>query len=153
MSTSPQPPIALTTEEVSRLVDEHFPEIHAAGRRMIIESVGPGSARVRLAIDARNLRPGGTISGPTMFLLADFAIYVALLANLGAPAISAVTSNLSITFLLRPEPVDPIAEVRLIRIGRRLAYGEVSLYSVGRDEMIAHATGSYALSAPKKNAG
>jgi uncharacterized protein (TIGR00369 family) len=147
MSRETTPRAPLTTEAVSRLIDETFPEIHAAGRQMHIESVADRRARVRLGIDPRNLRPGGTVSGPAMFTLADFAIYVALIATLGSSAIPAVTSNLSINFLLRPSPVDVIAEVNLIRIGRRLAYAEVALYSDGREEMIAHVTGSYALPA------
>ena len=145
MSSEASPRPRLSTEDVARLIDETFPEIHSAGRRMVIESVAERRARVRLAIDPRNLRPGGTVSGPTIFTLADFTIYVALIATLGTPAIPAVTSNLSINFLLRPEPVDVVAEAHLIRIGRRLAYSEVALFSVGRDDMIAHATGSYAL--------
>lgn len=149
MSSEASPRAPLSTEAVSRLIDETFPEIHAAGRQMVIESVADRRARVRLGIDLRNLRPGGTVSGPAMFTLADFTIYVALIAALGPPAIPAVTSNLSINFLLRPDPVDVVAEAHLIRIGRRLAYAEVALFSVGREEMIAHATGSYALGAGK----
>ncbi|MGE0700642.1 MAG: PaaI family thioesterase [Hyphomicrobiaceae bacterium] len=145
MSSKAPPRTPLTTADVSRLIDETFPEIHAAGRQMEVESVGDRVARVRLGIDPRNLRPGGTVSGPAMFTLADFTIYVALIATLGPIAIPAVTSNLAITFLLRPDPVDVVAEARLIRIGRRLAYAEVALHSLGREEMIAHATGSYAL--------
>ncbi len=149
MSREATPRAPLTTEAVSRLIDETFPEIHAAGRQMVIESVADRRARVRLAIDPRNLRPGGTVSGPAMFTLADFAIYVALIATLGPAAVAAVTSNLSINFLLRPDPVDVVADVNVIRIGRRLAYAEVAVYSAGRDEMIAHATGSYALPTSK----
>ncbi|MDX2155161.1 MAG: PaaI family thioesterase [Hyphomicrobiaceae bacterium] len=85
------------------------------------------------------------MSGPTLFLLADFSIYVALLATLGPKAIQAVTSNLNITFLRRPRPVDVRAEARLIRVGRRLVYAEVALRSAGSDDVVAHATGSYAL--------
>ena len=149
MSREATPRATLTTEAVSRLIDETFPEIHAAGRQMVIESLADRRARVRLAIDPRNLRPGGTVSGPAMFTLADFAIYVALIATLGPAAVAAVTSNLSINFLLRPDPVDVVADVNVIRIGRRLAYAEVAVYSAGRDEMIAHATGSYALPTSK----
>ena len=116
---------------------------------MIIESVADRRARVRLQIDPRNLRPGGTVSGPTLFTIADFTIYVALIATLGPPAITSVTSNLSINFLLRPSPVDVVADAKLLRIGRRLAYAEVSVYSAGRADMIAHATGSYALVAAR----
>jgi uncharacterized protein (TIGR00369 family) len=140
---------SLTTEAVSRIIDETFPEIHAAGRQIKIESVGLRRARVRLGFDPRHLRPGGTVSGPAMFTLADFTIYVALIATLGEAGIPAVTSNLSINFLLRPEPVDVIADAKLLRIGRRLAYAEVALYSDGREDMIAHATGNYAIPTPR----
>ncbi len=115
---------------------------------MEIESVGPNTARVRMHLTERNTRPGGTISGPAMFTLADFSIYVALIGRLGEPAIPSVTSNLNITFLMRPPPRDVIAETQLVRVGRRLAYADVALYSDGGSEMIAHATGSYALVPP-----
>ena len=117
---------------------------------MIIESVADRRARVRLQIDPRNLRPGGTISGPTLFTIADFSIYVALIATLGMPAITSVTSNLSINFLSRPDPVNVVAEATLLRVGRRLAYAEVGVYSEGRPDLVAHATGTYALSASKE---
>ena len=82
-----------------------------------------------------------------MFALADLTIYVALIGTLGVPAIAAVTSNLNINFLLRPALADIVADARIIRLGRRLAYAEVQLYSEGNPEMIAHATGSYAIPA------
>jgi uncharacterized protein (TIGR00369 family) len=144
------PPLGhLSAEAVTELVDQAFPQIHAAGRVMEIEQIGPDTARVRMRLNDRNTRPGGTISGPAMFTLADFSIYAALLGRLGAPAIPAVTSNLNITFLMRPPPRDVIAETRLVRVGRRLAYAEVALYSDGGSEMIAHATGTYALAKSK----
>jgi uncharacterized protein (TIGR00369 family) len=149
MPNQASPRASLTTEAVSRIIDETFPEIHAAGRQITIESVGERHARVRLGFDPLHLRPGGTVSGPAMFTLADFTIYVALIATLGEAAIPAVTSNLSINFLLRPEPADVIAEARLLRIGRRLASAEVALHSDGRDDMIAHATGNYAIPTPR----
>jgi uncharacterized protein (TIGR00369 family) len=135
----------LSAQAVTELIDDAFPQIHAAGRVMEIEDVGPDTARVRMRLNDRNTRHGGTISGPAMFTLADFSIYAALIGRLGAPAIPAVTSNLNITFLMRPPPRDVIAETRLVRVGRRLAYAEVALYSDGGSEMIAHATGTYAL--------
>lgn len=117
---------------------------------MEIEDIGPDTARVRMRLSDRNTRPGGTISGPAMFTLADFSIYAALLGRLGEPVIPAVTSNLNITFLTRPPAKDVIAETRLVRVGRRLAYAEVALYSDGENEMIAHATGTYALPSTTK---
>ncbi len=135
----------LRVEEVTRLIDETFPGIHTGGRTVFIESVADRTACVRLKLDPRNIRPGGTISGPAMFMLADFAIYVALIATIGAPAISAVTSNLNINFLLRPDPADLLANAKVIRIGRRLAYAEVHISADGGGEVLAHATGSYAM--------
>jgi uncharacterized protein (TIGR00369 family) len=145
MSTDTPSPKHLSAEAVTELIDDAFPQIHAAGRVMEIEDIGPDTARVRMRLNDRNTRHGGTISGPAMFTVADFSIYAALIGRIGAPAIPAVTSNLNITFLMRPPPRDVIAETRLVRVGRRLAYAEVALYSDGGSEMIAHATGTYAL--------
>jgi uncharacterized protein (TIGR00369 family) len=101
---------------------------------------------VRLVHHQRHTRPGGTISGAAMFMLADFAVYVAIIAALGEIALEAVTTNLNINFLAKPKPRDLIAEVRLIRLGRRLAGGEVEIVSDGLPDMVAHATATYALS-------
>lgn len=95
--------------------------------------------------DARNTRPGGTISGVAMFSLADFSVYVAIIGSLGEAGFDAVTSSLNINFLARPEANDMTAVVKLIRLGRRLAVGEVELYSEGVPDIVAHATASYAL--------
>ncbi|MFM9940401.1 MAG: PaaI family thioesterase [Hyphomicrobiaceae bacterium] len=145
MSIGTDPRTPLTVADVNALIDATFPGIHVNGRWLHIESVADRVARVRMSAVASAIRPGGTISGPAMFTLADFAIYAALIATLGAPAIAAVTSNLNITFLLRPEAVDVMAHARIIRLGRRLAYADVELVSVGKPDVIAHATGSYAL--------
>jgi uncharacterized protein (TIGR00369 family) len=90
------------------------------------------------------LRPGGTVSGPAMFKLADFGIYVAILAMIGPVALT-VTTNLTINFLRRPLQKDLVAEVRILKLGRRLAVAEVALYSEGQDAMVAHATGTYSI--------
>jgi uncharacterized protein (TIGR00369 family) len=145
MSTDTPQPSHLSVTAVAELIDASFPQIHASGRVMEIESVGPNTSRIRMHLTEHNTRPGGTISGPAMFTLADLAIYAALLGRLGSAAIPSVTSNLNITFLLRPPARDVIAEARLVRVGRRLAYAEVALYSDGGTEMIAHATGTYAI--------
>jgi uncharacterized protein (TIGR00369 family) len=100
---------------------------------------------VRLKIQARNMRPGGTVSGPAMFTLADFAVYVAIIGNVGEPGIEAVTTNMNINFLAKPEPRDITAHVRLLRLGRRLAVGEAEIMSDGSPDMVAHAIATYAL--------
>ncbi len=145
MSIETNPRTPLTVEAVDRLIDEHFPGINAGGRRIHLETVADRAARCRLKPTECSIRPGGTISGPAMFTLADFTIYVALIGTLGYPGIAGVTSNLNINFLRRPAPADLIAHARIIRLGRRLAFAEVELYSDGEPDMIAHATGSYAI--------
>lgn len=111
------------------------------------------AARVRQLFSEKRLRPGGTVSGPSMFELADVAIYVAILAQMGlgddparahaSPAALTVTTNLNINFLRKPDPVDLLAEARLMKVGRRLVVGEAWLRSQGREEPVAHATATY----------
>jgi uncharacterized protein (TIGR00369 family) len=148
MSIEPDVTNRLDVQRVEALIDARFPQIHAGGRTLLIEEVAARSARVRLKAHDRNIRPGGTVSGPAMFTLADFAVYVAIIGALGEAGIAAVTTNLNINFLAKPEPRDLLASVRLLRIGRRLAVGEVELYSEGVPEMVAHAIATYALPPP-----
>jgi uncharacterized protein (TIGR00369 family) len=145
---SPAPGAAaprLDAGRIAALVNIRFPQIHAGGQTMHIEEVHHGGARVRLAADPRHTRPGGTISGPAMFALADFSVYVAIIASLGEAGFDAVTSSLHINFLARPAANDMIAHVKLLRLGRRSAVGEVELYAEGVSDMVAHATATYAL--------
>jgi uncharacterized protein (TIGR00369 family) len=135
----------LDIARIEALIDARFPQIHAGGRALAIEAVGPRSARVRLKNHDRHMRPGGTVSGPAMFTLADFAIYVAIIATLGEAGMEAVTSNMNIHFLAKPEPRDVTAHVRLIRLGKRQAVAEAELYSEGVPEMVAHAMATFAL--------
>jgi uncharacterized protein (TIGR00369 family) len=134
----------MTGEELEAFLDEVFPQRNQGGALSRIEEVGPLFARVRLHYDQRHLRPGGTISGPTMMGLADLALYAAILANIG-PVALAVTTNLSFNFLRKPGPRDLIAECRLLKLGKRLAVGEVALRSDGEPEIVCHATGTYSI--------
>ena len=138
----------LDAERLQALIDARFPQIHAGGRTLIIEDVGVRTARVRFKSHERHMRPGGTISGSAMFTLADFGVYAAIIATLGEAGIDAVTTNLNINFLSRPEARDLLASVRVIRLGRRLAVGEAEIYSEGSAEMVAHAIATYALPSP-----
>ena len=138
---------SLSAERIEALIDARFPQIHADGRLLAIEETGPRSARVRMTIHDRHIRSGGTVSGPSMFTLADFSVYVAIIGALGEAGIDAVTTNLNINFLAKPEPRDLISVVRLIRLGRRLAVGEAQIYSDGVPDMVAHAIATYAVPA------
>lgn len=110
-----------------------------------VQSLEEGRARLRLPFRSDFMRAGGTVSGPAMMMLADYALY-AVIMSVAENGEGAVTSNLNTTFLRRPKPAAVIAEARLIRCGRRLAYGEVTLFSEGdENEPVAHATGTYAM--------
>jgi uncharacterized protein (TIGR00369 family) len=129
----------MTAAEVESLLDREFPQIHHGGRSYHIEEVGPLFARVRMAYHERHIRPGGTLSGPSMMALADYTLYVAILANIG-PVPLAVTTNLSFNFLRKPAQRDLIAECRLMKLGKRLAVGEVAPRGDGDN-----ATGTYSI--------
>jgi uncharacterized protein (TIGR00369 family) len=145
MSIPTSQPHSLDVKRIEELIDARFPQIHSGGRKFVVEEVAFRSARVRMTADPRNIRPGGTVSGPAIFTLADFSIYVAVIATLGEAGFEAVTSNLNINFLARPGATDMTAVVKLIRLGRRLAVGEAELYAQGVADMVAHPTATYAL--------
>jgi uncharacterized protein (TIGR00369 family) len=134
----------MTIDELEGFLAREFPQLFEGGRSFRIEGVSPGSVKVRMHIDERHLRPGGTISGPAMFALADVALYVAILAALG-PVALAVTTNLTINFLRKPEPRDIIAETQLLKLGKRLAVGQVLIVPADGGEPVAHATGTYSI--------
>jgi uncharacterized protein (TIGR00369 family) len=133
----------MTLSEVRAFLDREFPQIAANGR-YTVEELRPRGARLRAAYHERQIRPGGTISGPTMMALADLSLYVAVLASIG-PVALAVTTNLNINFLRRPAPRDLISECRLLKLGNRLAVGEVSIFSEGEEDPVAHVTGTYSI--------
>lgn len=138
----------MTAPEISAYLDQVFPQLNHGGRTYFVEDVGPMTARMRCDYHERHLRPGGTISGPTMMALADVALYVAILAQIG-PVALAVTTSLSYNFLRKPGPVALIGEAKLLKLGKRLAVGEVALYSQGESEMVCHATGTYSIPADR----
>ncbi|MCK7612092.1 PaaI family thioesterase [Roseibium sediminicola] len=131
-------------DEIMDLLDEVFPQIHAGGRVYAIDSVLPGEAAVRLSANELHLRPGGTVSGPSMMALADLAAYVVILAHIGPEAL-AVTTNLNINFLRKPEPGDLIATCRLLKLGKRLAVVDCGIAGEGQEDLVAHATATYSV--------
>jgi uncharacterized protein (TIGR00369 family) len=110
-----------------------------------IERLLPGGVAVRLRVAERHLRPGGTVSGPSIFALADVAFYLAILSHVG-PLALAVTTSASLDFLRKPEAgCDLIAEARLLKLGRRLAVGDVMIFSEPVVEPVARASLTYSL--------
>jgi uncharacterized protein (TIGR00369 family) len=110
-----------------------------------IEAIGGKQARARFRVGRQHLRPGDTVSGPTMMALADVAMYAALLGEIGLVPL-AVTTSLNINFLRKPAQKDLYADARLLKVGKRLAVGEVTLYSDGEaDAPVAHVTCTYSI--------
>ncbi|MFN0263353.1 PaaI family thioesterase [Tepidamorphus sp. 3E244] len=136
--------LKMTVEELETFIDTEFPQVHHGGRSFAIEGIRPMGATVRLFYHDRHLRPGGTISGPAMMSIADYAMYIAILAQLG-PVALAVTTNFSINFLRKPEQKDLMADCTLLKLGKRLAVAEVSMRSEGSDDVVAHVVGTYSI--------
>src|SRR5271168_2267742 len=133
-------PRPFAIDELRAYLVEIFPELWKRGD-FRIEELAPMAATLRLVHHPKNLRHGGTIAGPAMV-----ALYVAILGEVGRVA-HAVTTNVSINFLRKPAPADLIGKATLIKLGKRLAVGEVELYSEGESDMVAHATGTYSIPA------
>ncbi len=135
---------AMTAEELNAFMAASFTRWERTG--IVVERAGHREVKLRMATGERALRPGGTVSGPTMFMLADTALYTAVLASVGPKAL-AVTTNMTINFLRKPPPRDLVAECRLLKLGKRLAVGDVTIFSDGDEEPVAQATGAYSIPA------
>ncbi len=114
-----------------------------------VTDLGPGRATARMPFQSNILRPGGTVSGPALMGLADFAAYAVVLSAIGRVEL-AVTTNLNINFLRKPAPAAVIAEGKLLKLGKRLAICEVELFTEGDPEMVAHVTATYSIPPPDK---
>lgn len=134
----------MSVAELEKFLQAEFPQMLSAGD-IAIESADGTSCLLRQRYSERMLRPGGTVSGPTLMALADFAMYVVLLSAIG-PVGLAVTTNLNINFLRKGQPgQDVLAAARILKLGKRLAVGEVSLLSGTSADPIAHVTSTYSI--------
>lgn len=135
-----------TQQDLAAFLRAEFPQ-----SKCTIRSVGGMAASVRHEVGEAELRPGGTVAGPVLMAVADVALYVAILGEIGIVPL-AVTTSFTINFLRKP-PADRavVADCALLKVGKRLAIGEVTLYSEGLDEPVAHVVGTYAI--PPERAG
>lgn len=134
--------MALQAKDVQNLIRSWIPLAEQIDLQ--VESIADNCARIRIPFDERNKRPGGSVSGPVLMAAGDTAMYAAILGSLGEVAM-AVTSNLNINFMQRPGEVDIIAEGKILKLGKRIAYCEVEIFTSVSHELVAHVTGSYAL--------
>ncbi len=134
----------INVEEYNRISRERLPFASDMGLRL--DAIHEDHVVMRAVYSEKFLRPGGTVSGPVMMALADAAMYALVLSRIG-PVELAVTTSLNINFLHRPKPGDVVAEARMLKLGKRLAVGEVNLYSEGEDhdDPVAHVTATYSI--------
>ena len=132
--------VPATREEVAAFVAAEFPQM-----KCTVRATGNMGSTVVHDIGASELRPGGTVSGPVLMTVADVALYVAILGEIGIVPL-AVTTSLSINFLRKPPASNRIVGIcKLMKLGKSLAVGEVSMYSEGSKEPVAHAVGTYSI--------
>ena len=131
-------------EALNRFLETDFPQLHTDGKVFEVTAVAPGAVVLRLVPNARHLRPGGTVSGPTLFALADVGAYCAVLAHIG-PVALAVTTNLNINFLRKPEPGPLSCTCQLLKLGKRLAVVDASIFDEDGEDLVAHATATYSI--------
>ena len=131
----------MTPDDLHRFLKEEFPQ---APPGISVESVDDTTIRVRQVTEDKHLRPGGTISGPTLMAMVDFGFYLLLLSRLG-PVAMAVTTNLNINFMRKPDPGHLVGEGRLLKLGKTLAVGDFTIWNEGEKDPVAHATVTYSI--------
>lgn len=132
----------MTKQELNTFLQREFAQVASD---FTIEQVAPMQVRLRLNVQEKHLRPGGTVSGPAMFALADVAVYLAILAMIGPKALS-VTTSCAIDFLRKPTAgIDLVCEAKLLKLGRVLAVGDALIYSCSKPEPVARASLTYSI--------
>jgi uncharacterized protein (TIGR00369 family) len=132
----------MTTQEITEFLTQEFPQIDG---EFVVDQVDNEAIVIRLPVADRHLRPGGTVSGPSMFALADLAFYVAVLAHVGPKAL-AVTTNCNIDFMRKPAAgQDLLGKATILKLGRSLIVGDVMIFSEGMDKPAARASLTYSV--------
>lgn len=134
----------MTVADLNRFLDTDFSEVHRDGKIFEVIATGPGFATMRFDPNEKHLRPGGTVSGPALFALADVTAYIALLAHIG-PVALAVTTNLNINFLRKPRLGALECTCGILKLGKRLAVLDAAIVEQGGVEFVAHATATYSI--------
>ncbi len=134
----------LDATQLQEILTSSFPDSDVPRVEQVLED----EVTLVQTVNDRHGRPGGTLSGPTMMMLADTAAWMAILAQIG-PVLLAVTTSLHIDFLRKPEITDLVARAKMLKLGRKLAVVEVSLFSLGHDQLVAKAQVTYAIPTKK----
>ena len=133
----------MNAADVEAFLDREFPQVHQDGRVFTVEDVRKGGITYRLTPMDRHLRPGGTVSGPSMFALADVSAYICILAHIG-PAKHTVTTNMNINFMHKPEPGPLDCHAKLLKLGKRLAVVDCLIVDT-QGRIVSQATATYSI--------
>ncbi len=134
--------LKMTIVELNDFLRREFPQVVDD---IEIAKLAENAAELRMEINESHLRPGGTVSGPTMFMLADVTYYLALMAMIGPKAL-AVTTNASIDFMRKPAAGRAlIGKASILKLGRVLTVGDVLIYSEGVEKPVARASMTYSI--------
>jgi uncharacterized protein (TIGR00369 family) len=134
--------LKMSVADLEAFMTAEFPQV---AQDFTVDAAAPMHLTLRLTVTDRHLRPGGTVSGPAIFALADVGVYLAVLSMIGPQAL-AVTTNCSLDFMRKPRAgADLIAKVRLLKLGRVLAVGDTLIYSDGSDAPVARASMTYSI--------
>lgn len=137
--------LALNANDIEAYLPEVFPQLFVNGEQQyFVDKLTLDETCIRLKYHERHLRPGGTFSGPSIMALGDLTVWIMVLARIGKIP-GAVTTSLNVNFLNKPRQVDLIARGKLIKLGRRLAVGEVSIFSENTSDPVAHITATYSV--------
>jgi len=131
----------MTKNNFTDFLEKEFPQV---SKNFKILDTSENNFSMLMKIKSEHLRPGGTVSGPTMFLLADVTFYLATLNIIGPKSLT-VTTNCSINFLRKPNEKDLISKARILKLGKTLSVGDVLIYSEGINEPVAHASLTYSI--------
>jgi len=140
----------MTADEVNAFLRQEYPQLNNADPLLVVTDVSPGGCVVRMHADERHLRPGNTVSGPSLFTLADIGGYACVLTHAGPDALS-VTTNLNINFLRKAEagPIDGYC--RILKLGKRLMVFDIDIRAGADQHIVAHATGTYSIPPKSKH--
>lgn len=137
----------MNAEEVNAYLSEVYPQLNEQSEYRAVD-VWPGGCLVRLEASEKHLRPGGTVSGPSLFTLADIGGYVCALSHIGRKALT-VTTNLNINFMRKAPAGDIDGRCSILKLGRSLMVFDVAISVSGNSDLVAHATGTYAIPSQK----
>ena len=130
----------MDVDQLQEFLDGAFP----GDLPYVVEAASDSGVQLRLQVDGSNVRPGGTVSGPSLMALADCAAWLAVVAQIG-PVALAVTTSLHIDFLRKPALVDVVATGTVLKLGSRLGVVDVALHSVADDALVAKAQVTYSI--------